>query len=205
MWKMSATVATWKRSQRRTRASSSWHKKSATRTSWKNQRCPQSEKKTRATRKKSATRVTWGKISNVRDLGKKAAMSATWEGSQRRTRATPKSISEMRSLGKNQRRARPRKKSAMCATWKRIQRRARPVKKIQRRAQAEKEVSEGLVLAGKNSSIGTTWKKNNKNKSNMKKKCDWRDLWKRSHRQAQSEQEVSDGIVRPGKRNQRRA
>ena len=108
----------------------------------------------------------------------KIAMCSTWKRSQRRTPATWK---------KSQQHAQPeiklakgltceevsvvhdlKKRSAMAETWKRSQRHAQngtksttctTCEKCQRRAQSEKEVSDGLKRPGKKPVTCATWKR----------------------------------------------
>ena len=157
------------------------------------QQCAQPEKEVsdgRNSEKNSATGATCDKSQWKAQPEKKRQRTtrATWK---KRHVEPGKKPTMCANLKRSQRHAQPGKKSAMCATWNRSQRRTRPVKKSQRRAQPEKEVSEGLVLAGKNYSIGTTWRKITATRAGatcewlarpVKKKSLTGTIWKRSQR-----------------------
>ena len=141
-------------------------------------------------KKKSATGSTWENVSDVRTLTKKSATNSC---------ELAKFISDGRDLGE---------KSATCATWDTISDR-RDLWKIPRRAQPEKEVSDGLNLGinqrlahlkkefrdvperiviknsdrhiSKKTATGATWKRSQRRPcASWQKVGDRRGLWKKS-------------------------
>ena len=193
LWKKSATSATWKRNQRRTRAT--WKKslrhaqlgeKSATGATWKKVSYAWILKNI------SVTGVTSPRkeVSDGRDLWKKSAPGATWKKSQRRTLAISK---------KNQRHAQPEKKSAKCATWEEVSV-ERNLKKKSAKAETWKKVSDGRGLE-KQSATSATWDTIN-DRRNLWKKSATCTTWKRSQNSATDscDLEKSQRPAQPGKK-----
>ena len=184
--------AIWKRSQRRPCAS--WQKK-----------------------KQSATGSTCEKSQRQAQHAKEVSDGLVRAG---------KKISDMRNLGKTQRRGRPGKKSAMCAHWQSSQRRIRASwqkisatgaiwEKNHRRAQHEKEVSDGLERADKKISdmrnLGQTQRRGRPGKksamcahwqrSQRRIRASWQKIsamgaiWEKSRRHAQPRTQSATGAT----------
>ena len=191
--KQSLTGTIWKRSLRGNRANRK--KKSGTCVTWgivsngrdqgKRQRCAYSRKEVidvlMPPGKIISDMRNLGKNQQRVRLGKESAMCATWKRNQQRARPVKK-VSDVRNLkkisGKDS--CELAKNPSISTTWKKISDERNIKKKvsderdlwksIQRRAQPEKIMSDGLVRTRKKSATCVTWWK-----------CSYvRDLWKNS-------------------------